>query len=282
MDSPPELPGVRHEWVSAAGLRMHVALAGPDDAPPVLLLHGWPQHWYAWREVISRLADGYRLIVPDLRGFGWSQAPSTGYEKENLAADVFALLDALGVQRVTWVGHDWGGFVGQLAALRAPERIDRMLGVAIPHLWLPPRISRLAMLLTYQGPISTPWLGPRIADRMVRLILQVGRGGERLSPANVDLYARHIPPHVTVAMYRTFLTRELLPMARGRYRDASLTVPTKLLSGEQDAITRGIASGPVPGQPQLSVERVPGVAHWIPEQRPEAIADWVSAAQPLL
>src|SRR5919106_1697015 len=79
----PEVPGVEHRFVEANGLRMHVAEAGDGD--PVVMLHGWPQHWYEWRHLIPPLAAQYRVICPDLRGLGWTDAPPRGYEKENLA-----------------------------------------------------------------------------------------------------------------------------------------------------------------------------------------------------
>lgn len=271
---PPELAGVRHDYVDAAGLRMHVALAGPADAPPVLLVHGWPQSWWSWRHVIPTLAERFRVIAVDLRGHGWSQAPAGGYEKEQLASDMLALLDALAIERVTWIGHDWGGWTGFLAALRAPERIERMLALCIPHPWSEPSLRRLAVLLSYQGPISLPFAGLRVADPMVRSILQAGRGGDRLPASDVALFAEHIPPDVTVAMYRTFLTRELPALAKGRYADAVLEVPTTVILGGSDAVTRGTAAGPVHGQPKLHVEVLQRVAHWVPEQRPQAVIDW--------
>ncbi len=274
MADPPELPGVRHEHVSAAGLRTHVALAGPEDAPPVLLVHGWPQNWWAWRRVIPALAERYRVIAPDLRGHGWTEAPERGYEKEQLAGDLLALLDELAIERVTWVGHDWGGWTGMLAALRAPARIARMLSLCIPHPWTQPHPRQLA-LLSYQAPLSLPLLGRRVADPMVRAILQAGRFGQRLDPGDVALFAEHIPARVSVAMYRTFLTREVPAGVRGRYRNAVLEVPTTVLVGARDLVTRGSVDGPVEGQPQLRVGRVEGVAHWVPEQRPQAVIDWV-------
>ena len=101
----PHVPGVRHRLVTVRGVRLHVAEAGTGD--PVVLLHGFPQHWYAWRHVIPLLAGQYRLICPDWRGFGWSEASPRGYDTASRAADVLALMDALGLRRVRLVGHDW-------------------------------------------------------------------------------------------------------------------------------------------------------------------------------
>ncbi len=272
--TPPDLPGVRHEYVDADGLRTHVALAGADDRPAILLVHGWPQNWWSWRHVIGQLADRFRVIVPDLRGHGWTEAPVDGYRKEQLASDLLGLLDALGVRRVVWVGHDWGAFAGLLAALRAPERIERMLALCVPHLWTDRDPRQLALMLSYQGPLSIPIVGPRVATPLARRILQAGRGPDRLPAADVSVFADHLPPRVTVAMYRTFLTRELVPIARGRYANQTLQVPTTLKFGERDLVTRTLTGGPVDRQPQLHLEPVAGVAHWVPEQRPQAIVDW--------
>ncbi len=275
-DSPPELAGVSHEHLAAGETRLHVATAGSPDAPPVLLVHGWPQNWWAWRAVIPALAERHRVIAVDLPGFGWSEQPSGAYAKEWIATELLALLDSLAIPRVTWIGHDWGGWVGFLAALRAPERFERMLALAIPHPWAGITPLQAAAALGYQVPISLPLAGPRVADPLVRRILQVGRR-ERLSSSERDGFADHIAPHVTVAMYRTYLTREAGPALRGRYARQTLEVPTTVAVGAQDAITRGARPGPVPGQPALTVEVVSGVAHWIPEERPDVVLDWSAA-----
>ena len=106
----PDVAGVTHRWVDVAGLSVHVAEAGAG--PPLLLLHAWPQHWFCWRRVVPLLSDRYRLIMPDLRGHGWSGAPRRGYEKEQLATDLLTLLDTLELDKVGLVGHDWGGWTG--------------------------------------------------------------------------------------------------------------------------------------------------------------------------
>jgi pimeloyl-ACP methyl ester carboxylesterase len=271
----PHLDGVRHEYFDAGGLRTHVALAGRDDADPVVLVHGWPQNWWSWRRVIPELSERFRVIAPDLRGHGWTDAPARGYDKEQLASDVLALLDAMGIQRATWVGHDWGGWLGFLAALRVPERLEGLLALSIPHPWVSPHPLQLA-LIGYQGPVSLPVLGSRVARPISRALLQAGRGSERLSAADAALFAEHIPPRVTVAMYRTFLTRELPALARGRYAREVLQVPTTLLVGDRDPVTLGIPRGPVDGQPQLHVRALEGVAHWVPEQRPREVVEWLA------
>jgi pimeloyl-ACP methyl ester carboxylesterase len=274
MNSPPEIAGVRHAFLDIGGLRTHVALAGPEDAPAVMLVHGWPQNWWAWRELIPVLAERFRVIAPDLRGHGWTEATQSGYEKEQLTSDLLGVVDALGAERVTWVGHDWGAWSGFLAALRAPEQLERLLALCIPHPWTPRRLRQL-VLLGYQGPLSLPLLGSRVARPMARAILQAGRGGFRLDEANLALFAERIPPHVSVGMYRTFITREAIPVAGGQYAGEMLKIPATTLIGAGDLVTSGMAPGLVAGQPNLCVESLDGVGHWIPEQRPDAILDWI-------
>ena len=216
------------------------------------------------------------MIAPDLRGHGWSAAPAGGYEKEQLATDILGLLDRMEVRRAIWIGHDWGGWVGFLAALRAPERFERMLALGIPHPWVAPHPRQLAML-GYQGPISLPFIGPRLARPMARAILQTGRGGERLAEADLSIFSENLPPAVTVAMYRTFLTREVLPMAQGRFAEVTLDVASTLAVGARDLVTRGMAAGPVVGQPKLEVQKWSDVGHWLPEQRSREIVRWAES-----
>jgi pimeloyl-ACP methyl ester carboxylesterase len=270
--TPPDAPGVTHEWIDAGGLRTHVALAGPEDAPPLLLVHGWPQNWWAWREVIARTKDRYRIIAPDLRGHGWTDAPREGYGKDQLATDLLALIDAMGLERVTWVGHDWGAFTGCLAAMRAPERFERLLTLCVPPPFARDRSPKaLLLLLSYQGPISTPLLGSFIVRRgFAGRILKVARAKGSWDPADIRVYddVFRARPWVTVAMYRTFLTRELVPLASGKYSASDLTVPTTLLVGDRDAITKSVTSE---AYPQLEVRRVPDVGHFLPEEDPDAV-----------
>jgi pimeloyl-ACP methyl ester carboxylesterase len=123
VSDPPHVDGVTHRQVRARGIDFHVAEAGSGN-DVVLCLHGWPQHWYEWRHLMPALADRHRVLALDLRGFGWSDAPRDGYEKENMATDVLAVLDALGRERVKLVGHDWGGWIAFLLCLRARAAVQ--------------------------------------------------------------------------------------------------------------------------------------------------------------
>lgn len=119
----------------STGITMNVAIAGPDDAPPVVLLHGFPESHRTWREVAKRLQHRVRLIIPDLRGFGETDRPTgvDDYAADTLVADIFALADELDVERFAMVGHDWGGAIAWAAALGGNPRVERLGIVNSPH-----------------------------------------------------------------------------------------------------------------------------------------------------
>jgi pimeloyl-ACP methyl ester carboxylesterase len=112
---------IEHLTVQANGAAFHVARTG--KGPPLLLLHGWPEFWLTWEPVMSRLADHYTLIAPDLRGFGDSDKPAGVFGSDGHASDMLALLDALGIEKAGVIGHDIGGATMQPMARKAPERI---------------------------------------------------------------------------------------------------------------------------------------------------------------
>jgi pimeloyl-ACP methyl ester carboxylesterase len=122
----------------STGVTLNVALAGPDDAPPVILLHGFPESHRTWRGLVPLLTDRFRLVMPDQRGFGASDRPQDveEYGIDKTVGDVIALADALGVERFALVGHDWGGAVAWAAAIGGNPRIERLAIVNSPHPFL--------------------------------------------------------------------------------------------------------------------------------------------------
>lgn len=119
----------------STGITMNVALAGPDEAPPVILLHGFPESHRTWRSLSQLLSDRLRLIMPDQRGFGDSDRPQQveAYATDTLIADIFALADALGLKSFALVGHDWGGAIAWAAAIKGDPRVERLAIINSPH-----------------------------------------------------------------------------------------------------------------------------------------------------
>lgn len=281
MSAPPQVEGVSHRWVRARGLDFHIAEAGTGE-DVVLCLHGWPQHWYEWRNLMPALADRHRVLALDLRGFGWSEAPRDGYEKENMAEDVLAVLDELGIERVKLVGHDWGGWIGFLLALRAPQRIDRFLALNIVPPWVNTRaVAGHLWRFWYQQVVLAPILGYRLhrGGRFIRRVLVGGSTvkdvwSEEDLAAFADNLAEPARARAGVQMYRVFNLRETWPIVRGRYADARLTVPTLMLFGEDDFVLRpSMLAGYERHADDMRVELVPGCGHFIVEERSDLVID---------
>jgi pimeloyl-ACP methyl ester carboxylesterase len=259
----------------------HLAEAGEGD-DVVLCLHGWPQHWYEWRHLMPALAGSHRVLAMDLRGFGWSDAPADGYEKENMADDVLAVLDELGLERVKLVGHDWGGWIGFLLGLRAPERLSRYLALNILHPWISRRaFAPHAWRFWYQWLILSPGLGYRLhrRGRFVPKIL-VGASSdksvwdEETIRAFADSFAEPEHARAGVQMYRVFNMKEVWPIVRGRYWGQRLEVPTFLLFGADDfALRPELLAGYERHADEMKVELVPGCGHFIADERPDLVAE---------
>ena len=117
------------------GVTLNVAFEGPEHAPAVILLHGFPESHRTWRSVAPVLSDRFRLIIPDQRGFAGSDHPQDvdAYRADTLVGDIFSLADVLGLERFALVGHDWGGAIAWAAALRHDPRLTRLAIVNSPH-----------------------------------------------------------------------------------------------------------------------------------------------------
>lgn len=276
----PHVAGVRHRHVDLGEVRIHVAEAG--SGPPLMLLHGWPQHWWSWRHLIPVLAERYRVVAPDLRGLGWSSAPPGDYAKATWAHDMLALLDADGLDRVRVMGHDWGGYVAFLMALMAPDRFERLVALDIPPPWPTgrPRPRHLLMpaLASYQVLVGTPVIGPwtMTAGRaFVRGIIRAGSGPKaRWSDVELDVYADVLRDRARAAAssacYRTFLTRELPATVSRGDRSAELRVSSLLLMGGRSALR--LVSDPRPCR-NLQVATIQGAGHFLPEEAPGAVLE---------
>jgi pimeloyl-ACP methyl ester carboxylesterase len=271
----PELEGIEHSFHDLpTGVRIHLASAGPPGAPPVLALHGWPQHWWVWRHVIRELDGEYRVLCPDMRGFGWSGWPDDGdFRKQRVADDALALLDALGLDTVQLAGHDWGGWAAILAALTAPERFSSVLLMGIGHPWVPRTVAaKNAWRLWYQLPLFVPAVTKH--GRFPRAVLEAGRrDGVGWTPEEIETYLSALPARASSRLYRAFVLRELPAAARGDFGRRRLAIPSRLLIGRREPLGHYIAEG-FPGE----VEIVAGAGHFVPEEQPALVAERIRAA----
>lgn len=281
----PHVEDVTHRDVTVRGVRLHVAEAGVHSGPglPVLLLHGWPQHWFAWRRIIPLLAGERRLVCPDLRGFGWSEAPAGSYDKQCLADDGLALLDALDLERVELIAHDWGAWAGFLACLEHPERFAHYLALNMVTPWPDPPSPAGALgvwRLWYQVMLATPGLGRLLLGRtdFVRRVITTGAAHpDAFNDSDVEAFAAVLREptraSASVHLYRTFLLRELVPYLAGRER-RRLAIPTLLLHGTRDlAIDHRRLGQWQSFADDMSVELRDDSGHFIAEELPGVVAD---------
>jgi pimeloyl-ACP methyl ester carboxylesterase len=230
--------------------------------------------------VVPLLAGEFRLICPDLRGFGWSDAPGRGYDHETFAADAVVLLEALGIERAGVIGHDWGGFTGFVVALHHPERVTGLLALGTPVPWL--RLSPAALAASWRT-----WYAWVLATAGRRLLMQrpglayrmlrAGAPDEVISAHDAEVYAERLrPPERAKAsqlLYRSYVRSAAELPLRRRYHGIRLTVPARLLLGHGDhAVRPALTRGPEGHADDMAVEIVDDASHFLPEERPELVA----------
>lgn len=282
----PEIPGADRHRVTiqthdAGPLGIHLHDTG-GDGPPVLMLHGWPQNAWCWRKVVPLLSDSYRLICPDLRGFGWSDAPKGGYDGLTFGLDGIALLDALEIDRAHVIGHDWGGFAAFAMALVRPERVERMvvLNTAPPWLERSPDLALEAWRAVYAFVLAGAgeWIVRRRPDVIARMLRADRVHDDGITREDADAYARWLQrresARATTLLYRSYVKTIPAVGFQGRFDDMRLTVPTRFLFGAKDkALSTKLLRGVERHADDLTVEMVPDSGHFIAEERPDLVAE---------
>jgi pimeloyl-ACP methyl ester carboxylesterase len=270
---PPPIPGVRRSFVEARGVRFHVTESGPEDGRPVLALHGWPQHHWAYNDLLADPPTGLRIIAPDLPGFGWSGPAPHKWAKEDVASDVLALLDALGLDRVLLVAHDWGAYAGYLMVLRAPERFDGYLALNMGFPWVPTRtfLAHAWPLLQYQPLMASFGVPVQRYTNFLHLVFKVGSALDReTARIYVDRFRDPVVARAGRDAYRTFLLREL-PRAARHPEVRRATVPIRALYGVKDnAIHESWTSPENANADDFTLEKV-DATHFIIEEQADLV-----------
>jgi len=263
-------------YVDAGGLRQHAVTGG--GGPPLLLVHGWPQNWYAWRLVMPALARDFEVIAPDQRGTGLTDKPPGGYDPGTLANDLVALMDTLGQQRFAVVGTDTGLPIGYALAADHPDRVERVALAEVPG---PPGAVPSPPFFAPEPLNNRLWhIAVNRLDKVNEQLVQ-GRediyfgyefaiqAGKKLPDDVVDYYVALLtnPDSLrgTFAFYREWDTM----MAQNEQRkNRPLTMPVLGIGGEASGGEQvGSAMKLLANDVQSAV--IPGAGHWFAEEAPE-------------
>jgi len=290
-----------HETARLNGVDLHYVTVPPAPeavdhptgaAPLVVLLHGFPAFWYAWRHQLDPLAAaGYRVVVPDLRGYNRSSAPAgvDSYRPAELAADVRGLIEHRGAPQAAVVGHDWGGLVGWETAIREPDVVSRLAVLNAPH----PSVYRRTLARSptqllrswYVFAFQLPWLPERLLSAreyaLVEAVIEDTAAPEAFSQAEVERYRAAMertdslsgPLNYYRAIARETVSDGLQSLLPGDSPpDRTVSVPTLVLWGEQDRmLDTDLLDGLAEWVPEHRVERFPTAGHWLHLEAPERV-----------
>jgi pimeloyl-ACP methyl ester carboxylesterase len=260
------------QMIEANGISLYVEEHG--EGTPVLMLHGWPDSARLWRHQVPVLASrGYRVITPDLRGFGRSEQPAEvrSYSLRNVIGDITGLLDALDVPAAHVVGHDWGGAVAWLAAIMRPDRVRTLTVISTPHPLVPPTIRQHEMAW-YQ--LFFQFYG--VAEATIQhddwaWLRMMTRGDGDLSQAIEDLSR---PGALTASL--NWYRANVAPRMPGPGPTLPpVAAPTlgiwstgdHYLDGERMKASAEFIQGP------WRYEEIPGASHWMPLDAPDRLND---------
>ena len=273
--------GASERLVTTNGVRLHVVEAGPADGPLVVLLHGFPELWYGWRRQIEPLAEaGYRVLVPDQRGYNLSEKPRavSAYRLDALAGDVVGLIENAGREKAAVVGHDWGGVVAWWLALTHAERLKRLAILNVPH----PAVMRRHMLSSrrqlrrswyiffFQLPWLPEWFLRRRGFRNAVRALRASRPGT-FSDADLEVYREAWgQPRALRSMVHWY--RAALRAASRRPPSIRVSVETLMLWGCRDiALGREMAPPSIDLCDTGRLILFEKASHWLQHEEAESV-----------
>ncbi|MEO0821326.1 MAG: alpha/beta fold hydrolase [Pseudomonadota bacterium] len=263
--------------------RLHVVEAGAEDAPAILLLHGWPEFWGGWLRTIPALAAEFRVIAPDLRGFGASAGGGQRAESlDLLAADQRALLDALGIAHVAVVAHDVGAYVAQALALAAPDRVRGLFFGNCPYPGIGRRWVEDGQVneIWYQSFNQQPWAPALVgADRescrryIGHFLAHWSADPAAFDPVLDDWIDVFMAPGVLAggfAWYSATNAARLAQIAGGPQPRAPITQPTRVFWGRHDPVLRADwAEGLTDYFTDIEIEIAETAGHFVFFEAPE-------------
>jgi pimeloyl-ACP methyl ester carboxylesterase len=267
-----------HHTATVNGIQLHYVIGGQGD--PVVLLHGWPETWYAWHKVMPALAKNYTVIVPDLRGLGDSSKPSTGYDGKTLAEDIHQLVTKLGFDTIFLVGHDIGTQVAYSFAAAHPTEVKKLavMELTIPG-FVPPGRMPLWWVIFHQTPdVPEALVQGKEMMYLSWFFHNLPFNPAAITQADIDEYvSRYSAPggmRAGFEHYRAFLQDAI---QNQNYSKTKLTMPVLALGGGYIPTFGGNITMPtvIYGMKILAQNvtgiTVPNSGHYIPEEQPDVV-----------
>ena len=268
-----------HHQAVVNGIRLHWVEQG--RGPLVVLLHGFPEFWYSWRRQIPVLAERFRVVAPDLRGYNRSEKPASGYDLATLSDDLLALIRALGEEGAAIVGHDWGGVIAWDFARRYPGATHKLVVMNAPHPlrfqeeWRRPRqLLRSSYALFFQLPrLPELLLGANRCRLLVSLMRRSAVRKEAFSDEDLERYreAMSQPGALTCALnYYRAAFRRWRRLERPP-REGRVQAPTLMLWGTHDpALGNELTYGLERWVPNLTIHYLE-CGHWTQQERSDQV-----------
>jgi pimeloyl-ACP methyl ester carboxylesterase len=279
------------------GVELHVATAGPADGPLILLLHGFPELWFSWRLQLAPLAAaGYRVLVPDLRGYGRSSRPAAidAYDNDALRGDVLALIDHAGAQQAAVIGHDWGASLAWHCARAVPERVACVAGLSVPAVPRAPA-APIAIMRRHLGEdfyivwFQEPGVAEAVLEADPRRTLTTTKtwtaawgAGDDDPPTPPFLRDEELRVYVDaytetgftggLNYYRNIDRNWEIDAA---YADRTIDVPALFVTGSRDPVKRFMPAEAMQGlvTDLREIVDIEGGGHWIQQERPDEVND---------
>ncbi len=266
--------------ITTNGIRLHIVTQG-ERGPLVILLHGFPECWYSWRQYLPALAQaGFRAVAPDMRGYNLSEKPkgARSYDLPALTADVMGLIRAFGEERAIIVGHDWGAAVAWRFAMDYPQAVEKLVICNVPHparfaegLRSPRQLRKSWYIFFFQ----LPWLPERVLGRdPLRTITRAMRGSavrqEAFSDDDLRVYAEALgQPGALTAGINYY--RAAVRWGR-KLPNRPISAPTLILWGEEDRfLGKELVAGTERFVPDLRVHFIPHCGHWVQQEAREEV-----------
>ncbi|MFD6974510.1 alpha/beta fold hydrolase [Streptomyces sp. NPDC059949] len=263
-------------YIEANGLRQHAVIGG--EGPPLLLVHGWPENWYAWRLVMPALARNHTVIAVDQRGIGLTGKPASGYDTGTLAKDLAALMDKLGHERFSLVGHDTGMIISYALAADYPDRVERVALAEVPG---PPGVVPSPPLFVPTPLNNRLWHIPfNRADATLVEDLVSGKEaafygyefkvqGGGVSKEAIDYYVRLLSNPQSLTGSCGFDRAWDATLAQNEKRAKTKLLMPVLGIGGQDSWGKAVADSMKGVAVNVQTAVLPNTGHWLAEQSPD-------------